>query len=69
MSLTPKTEDTRSKFNIFLAGSIQCVHDWQSKLAKEFEDYQDVAFFSPRRDEFKEFDYNEHLQVDSSSQE
>lgn len=62
MLTTPSTEDIRSKFNIFLVGPIQGVHDWQSKFAKEFEDYNDVAFFSPRRSELKEFDYNEQVE-------
>lgn len=64
MLITPLTEDKRLKYNIFLAGPIQGKSDWQSDLAKEFEFYQDVAFFSPRREEYDcdGNDYDEQIQ-------
>ena len=41
-------------FSIFLAGSIEMgvAENWQTRIIKEFEDWDDILFLNPRRDDW-----------------
>ena len=45
---------TKGNYRIFLAGSIEMgkAEDWQTKVQKELEDYDDLIIFNPRRDDW-----------------
>mgnify|MGYP002622588785 CR=1 FL=1 len=66
MIITPTDEDKHSQFNVFVAGPVKGVHDWQTEFANRFSD-TDITFFNPRRsiEESDNFIYEEQVKWES----